>query len=340
MTRYFLGVDIGNTKSHAFVVDENGLVVGAGIGGNGNHEVVGVDGFQNVLHGIIQDALTDAQLPKTAIVGAGYGIAGYDWDSDLPLMQRVIGDTSLTAPYEVVNDCVIGLVAGARKGWGVVVVAGTGCNSRGRSADGREGRVTGEGGLMGERGGGGDLVYQAIAAVSRAWSLRAPQTLLSDMLVQAFGATSVLDLLEGLVRGRYRLRATFAPVIFAAAEQGDVVAQELIINMGRDLGDLGIGVIRQLRFENEPFDLVLIGSLFKGSPLIEKSLQESVWAVAPNAHFVRLTAPPVVGGVLLGMSAAGVDFATVRDHVIASVEAWFAAHPESVVGGTFPGAHG
>lgn len=336
MMKYFLGVDIGNTKSHAFIVDEHGTVVGAGIGGNGNHEIVGAEGFQRVLHGIIDDALADAQLPKQAVVGAGYGIAGYDWDSDLPLMQRVISASGLTAPYEVVNDCVIGLVAGARRGWGVVIVAGTGCNARGRSADGRQGRVTGEGGLMGEHGGGGELVRQALAAVSRAWSLRAPKTILSEMLVQAIGANSVIDLLEGVVRGRYHLRATFAPLVFAAAEQGDPVAQDLIIQMGRDLGDLGIGVIRQLQFEKENFDLVLIGSLFKGGTLLGNALKETIHTAAPNANFVHLSAPPVVGGVLLGMAAAGMEFVSMREAVIASVEAWFTAHPERVVGGTLP----
>ncbi len=332
MTTYFLGVDIGNTKSHALIVDEHGRVVGAGVAGNGNHEVVGDDGFERVLHSITADALAEAQLPISAIKGAGYGIAGCDWDSDLPLMQRVIDATGLTAPYEVVNDCVIGLVAGAQKGWGVVVVAGTGCNARGRSADGRSGRVTGEGTSMGEHGGGGELVRQALAAVSRAWSLRAPQTLLSPMLVHATGATNVFDLLEGVVRGRYHLHATYAPLVFAAAEQGDGVAQHLIINMGRDLADLGIGVIRQLQFENETFDLVQIGSLFNGGNLIETAFKNDILAFAPHANFVRLAAPPVVGGVLLGMAAAGVDFTGVRDTVIESVETWFAAHSEGATG--------
>lgn len=326
MTTYFLGVDIGNTKSHALIVDEYGNVVGAGVAGNGNHEVVGAAGFERVLHSMTAEALAEAQLPISAIVGAGYGIAGCDWESDLPLMRRVIDTTGLTAPYEVVNDCVIGLVAGAQKGWGVAVVAGTGCNARGRSMDGRSGRVTGEGTSMGEHGGGGELVRQALAAVSRAWSLRAPQTQLSEMLVQATGANSVIDLLEGVVRGRYHLQATYAPLVFAAAQHGDAVAQTLIINMGRDLAELGIGVIRQLEFENEPFDLVQIGSLFNGGHLIEDAFKDAILTVAPHTNFVRLAAPPVVGGVLLGMVAAGIDFTGVRDRVIASVEAWFAAH--------------
>jgi len=38
--------------------------------------------------------------------------------------------------------------------------------------------------------------------------------------------------------------------------------------------------------------------------LIEKT-RETIQAYAPGAHMVRLSAPPVVGAVLLGMEAAG-----------------------------------
>lgn len=41
VTKYFLGVDIGGTKSHALVADETGQALGLGVGGAGNYEVVG-----------------------------------------------------------------------------------------------------------------------------------------------------------------------------------------------------------------------------------------------------------------------------------------------------------
>ena len=58
--RYFLGVDIGGTKSHALIADENGQVVGFGRAGAGNWEAVGYDGLQQVLASITsQAAMTD-----------------------------------------------------------------------------------------------------------------------------------------------------------------------------------------------------------------------------------------------------------------------------------------
>ena len=46
MTRYFLGVDVGNTKTHALICSEDGTAVGAYTGGAANHEAHGHAGFQ------------------------------------------------------------------------------------------------------------------------------------------------------------------------------------------------------------------------------------------------------------------------------------------------------
>jgi hypothetical protein len=63
-------------------------------------------------------------------------------------------------------------------------------------------------------------------------------------------------------------------------------------------------VIRQLRFERVAFEVVLSGSLFDGGPLLTEAMRDEIHVVAPWAHLVRLTAPPVIGGVLLGMEQA------------------------------------
>ena len=44
MTRCFVGVDIGATKSHALVADEEGRAVGFGTAGPGSYEVIGWEG--------------------------------------------------------------------------------------------------------------------------------------------------------------------------------------------------------------------------------------------------------------------------------------------------------
>ncbi len=102
------------------------------------------------------------------------------------------------------------------------------------------------------------------------------------------------------------------------AAAGDSVALEIIRWAGRELASQAIGVIRQLGIEALTFDVVQIGSLYRGSPLLTDVMRETIHTVAPGARLVRLTVPPVVGAVLLGMEQAGVDFRPLRERLIAS----------------------
>ena len=319
MQRFFLGVDIGATKTHALVADETGRAVGFGQAGPGNYQVVGYAGMAAALRIATDQALVMAQVEHGQLAGAGLGIGGYDWPSQRPGMLQTIQEAGVQAPLEIVNDAVLGLLAGAAEGWGVALVAGTSNNCRGRDQHGREGRVTGEGVRFGEYGGATELVMRAVHAVTAAWSRRGPTTRLADAFISAVGAQSLDDLLEGLALERYRLDADAAPLIFQVAESGDAVAQQVIAWSAHELGDLAVGVIRQLDFERLNFDVVLLGSMYNGGALLLEPLRATIHAVAPGARLTRLDVPPVVGGVLLGMQQAGHDPHLARGTLVRSL---------------------
>ena len=305
MTAVFVGVDAGGTKSHALVATASGDVIGFAEAGPGNHESIGYDGLRVTLQTAVFGALQSAGVTPEDVRGGGYGLGGYDWPSDVEPTHAGVRSLGRGGPFACPNHATIALIAGAPDGWGVAIIGGTGCNARGRDAHGREGRVTGEGGAMGEYGGAGELVGRAVQMVSMAWAKRGPETRLTEYFVDHFGAPSVVELLEGICRGRYKPRAALAPQVFRIAAEGDAVAIEAIAWAGRELASLANGVIRQLDFEDLEFDVVLAGSLFKGGPFLLEPLREAIHAVAPGARLVRLSAPPVVGGVLLGMEQGG-----------------------------------
>ena len=82
--KYFLGLDIGNTKSHALLADETGRAVGFGQAGPGSWEAIGWDGAQEVLCDLTNMVLDQAGISRADIWGAGFGYAGYDWPEDRP----------------------------------------------------------------------------------------------------------------------------------------------------------------------------------------------------------------------------------------------------------------
>jgi N-acetylglucosamine kinase-like BadF-type ATPase len=319
MPRYFLGIDTGATKSHALIAAESGQALGFGQGGSGNPDMIGHDGLTALLRDIVEQALTAAGTTIDQLGGAGFGVAGYDWPSQRQSILQAIEPLGLgQIPLDLVNDALIGLLAGAAAGWGVCIVAGTGCNCYGLDQNGRVGRVTGYGTWMGEAAGASELVYKAIEAVALEWTCRGPATDLTQAFIELTGAASLADLLEGLNLARYQLKAAAAPVVFHVAAEGDPVARSLIEWAGHELGSLAIGIIRQLGIEALAFDVVLAGSFYNGSPTLIDVIGQTIHEVAPGARLVRLSAPPVVGGVLLGMAQAGLNPTPLRETLIQS----------------------
>ena len=309
--RYFLGADVGSTKTHALIADEQGRAVGFGDSGPGNPDTVGHSGLAAVLQEAVFEALAMARISEAEIVGAGFGIAGYDWRSQRPAMLRTIATLGLNAPVEVVNDAMVGLLAGAEQGWGVAVVAGSSCNCWGRDQTGQVGRMTGFS-WLGESAGASEILVKALQAIALEWTRRGPATRLTPAFVEVTETHDVGHFLEGLTTGQIHVGLEMAPLVFQVAAEGDHVARETILWAGRELGSMASGVIRQLGFEALAFELVLAGSFFNGSPLLAETIRETVLPVAPGVRLVRLHAPPVVGAVVLGMEQGGVAPAGLR----------------------------
>ncbi len=305
MAHYFLGADVGSTKTHVLIADETGRALGLGESGPGNHETVGYDGLSCALEVAARLAMQQAGITIDQIAGAGFGVSGFDFLLEKEATLRAIEPIGLKSPVEAVNDTLIGLVAGATEGWGVAIVSGTGCNCWGWDRDRRRlAQVTGGGWAMGEYAGATELVQRAIQLVAQEWTRRGPATQLTPALVRYAGARDVVDLLHGLAEERLYINAMAAPLVFEVAARGDAVACEVIEWAGRELGELAKAVVRQLNFEALEFEVVLLGGMFNGGALLIDPLRDSLAELAPRAHLVRLNTLPVVGAVLLGMEQA------------------------------------
>jgi len=315
---YYLGIDVGSSKTHALIADEAGRCRGFGAAGAGNYQTVGYDGLALTLQAAFAAAAAEAGVAPGEIAGAGFGVAGYDWPSDRPAHLAAIATLGLSCPLEIVNDAVNGLLAGTSAGWGVNVTAGSSNNCRGRDRHGREGRIVGNGALFGEHGGGIEIAMRGLQAVNYAWIRRGPPTALTAAYLAATGATDPADLMEGLSFDRYRLHAANALAVFQAAAAGDEVAAGIIRWAGEELGWLAVAVIRQLGLEDEAVEVIQSGSVFDGGAIVTGPMRAVVLRHAPRARLLRLQTLPVVGPTLLAMIVAGRDAYAVRDALVES----------------------
>jgi N-acetylglucosamine kinase-like BadF-type ATPase len=315
--KYFLGVDAGGTKTHALVADEGGQALGFGLAGPGSWEAVGYEKLTQNLIACTTQAIKMARVTIQDVGGAGFGLAGYDWPSQKNAHLDAVQPIKLVCPTNLVNDATLGILAGAEEGWGVSVVSGTGCNCRAWSKDYKhEGRVVGGAPWSGEAAGAFDIVLRAMQAIAFEWDRRGPATHLTPAFIDILGARDLDDLIEGMYIGKYGLNPNDARLVFHVAADGDPAAMDVIRWAGDELGQMACAVIRQLHLENESFDVVMIGSLFDGHPLMGGTMGATIHALAPGARLVRLNVPPVVGGVILGMQTSGLDARRVRSKLI------------------------
>lgn len=317
---YLLGVDTGSSKTHALISDMSGRIIGFGESGCGNYEVVGADGFVEAVHDAVNNALSFAGVSKSEIDSMGFGFSGYDWSSEAPIMVKAIRSLQINRPYQFVNDVMLGLIAGSTEGWGVAADAGTGNNIIGRDKSGKIGRITGNSILFGEFGGASELVWRGMLAAAYAWSQRGPKTRITQLLMDYAQVDSEGELIEGLATDKIQLNPGLAKEIFRLAREEDLQAQEAVRFTAHELALNVNAVIRQLEFENCDFEIVMMGSVFNAGEIYINPFKETILQFAPQAKFVRLSVPPVVGSVLLAAEALSLPTRPIRNTLTQSIK--------------------
>jgi len=300
-----LGVDGGGTKTHVLIADAAGALLGAATGGITNWEDVGVESAGAALRAAVLEATQSAGVSLGDIDSTTIGLAGVDWPSDLDRLGAIPESLGLGGRWEIVNDAFVALRAGANHPWGIAVIAGSGSVVAGRSPDGTEFRTLGLGTTFGDFGGAADIAIEAIRCVAEAYTGLSPATTMTERFMEAYGVPTTAALLEHLSRADPRTDH-LAPLVLAAAAEGDGAAKGLVERAGSSLGTAAGLVARRLGIESQTFEVVLAGGVIRaGDRQMLMALDRELHRAAPSATAVRLEVPPVVGAALRALEAVG-----------------------------------
>jgi N-acetylglucosamine kinase-like BadF-type ATPase len=303
-----LGVDGGGTKTHVAVADTEGALLGIASSGASNWEDVGVGAAGATVQAAVREALAAAGVAAADIGGAVFGLAGIDWPADEVRMGSIAETLGLGGRWEMVNDAFVALRAGANHPWGVVVVAGSGTVVAGRDQSGETFRTLGLGPLFGDFGSATDIAEDAMRAVAEDFTGMGPHTSLGRLFCTQAEAASTGELLERFSRHPEQLDRIdlFAPLVFEAADVGDVVARTIAERAGGSLGATAGQVTRRLGMDELPVEVVLAGGVFRsGNRALIAAFEREVHRTAPKAISSRLEVPPVVGAALRAMELTG-----------------------------------
>lgn len=294
-----LGADVGNSKTHVAVTSPAGEVVGAASGtGWVSGDLTAADAVDHVL-----DLAEQACGRQTGFAAAALAMAGLDLPEQEEAMAERARLATVSDRLTVVNDTFALLRAGSPTGEGIAVVAGAGINCVG--VHGPEVvRFHSLGRLSGDWGGGYDVGSEALWVACRSEDGRGPATVLRDRVPAHFGLVRPLEVAEAVLLGRLRedRLLELAPVVFAAAGEGDAVAARIVDRLAGEVATFVHTALRRLGDPTGPVPVVLGGGLLQSrDPLLLTDIDRALEGIRRRVDLRVCDARPVVGAVALAL---------------------------------------
>ncbi len=302
-SRFFLGVDAGQSSTRAAIGDATGRVLGRAEGGPCVHPTSGgaKAALESTLRSLLSTALDAAGLPgETVFEGACYGLSG--------AFEEAYAIAAGLAPCEIITnstDAEVALEGAAAGGPGIVVIAGTGSMAQARDARSNSARCGGWGYVFGDNGSAFDIVRRGLRkalADEEGWG---ELTALSSMFLEVTGATTVNEALHQLYLPdwpRDRIAALAARVDLVA-HRGDLCARAIMEEAGDTLGTLALRASRALPPGSRPSTAYPIGGVFASG------FVRDAFATRIRAEGLQLGRPRhdgAVGALLLAYRSCGV----------------------------------
>lgn len=220
---YFLGIDGGATKTEFVLTDANGNVLCRHFEGSCNPMDIGMEAAQKVLDTGIRTVCKGVPMRKISMfAGISGGISGNN--------KEILHDFFAKFPFAKCDngsDAQLIVAAGLGDGDGIAVIVGTGSVAFVQK-DGEMHRIGGMGYLFDNGGNGYCIGRDAIRAALCAEDGSGEQTMLHKLVTEKLGNTSAIASLGELYALGKRGVASYAPLVFRAADEGDGVARNIL----------------------------------------------------------------------------------------------------------------
>ncbi|MBT9150729.1 MAG: N-acetylmuramic acid/N-acetylglucosamine kinase [candidate division WS2 bacterium] len=313
---YYLGVDGGATKSKVVIGNEQGLIVGQAEGPPSNYLLIGLEKALEAIKSTIEEASSQASISSKDLDGAVFGLAGADLPAHFIELSSGLKDVYPGLPLKVVNDTWVALRGGIKKGWGVALVCGTGANACLKTPKSKWFTLRGLGYETGFEGGALSMVKDILHHSFRSHDGLGPKTLLEKEVLITVGLNNYDELSElvfgfflfpSFTRPEVRSLLNLIPWLFVFANDGDYIAQTILIKHGEELGKIAGKLINKAGLEKEEVEVVLVGGVFRGNnPTLIDKLTLSLHLSAPLARIVFPEFDPAIGGYLLALENSNI----------------------------------
>lgn len=224
MVNWYLGVDAGGSHCRARLIDQNGLVIGAGHAGPANMRI-GAAAVRAVFDDVIDQALESAGLPGSARreISAGIGIAGLSRPGSAEALGAI--DFGM-ARISFATDAAIANLGAHRGRDGATLILGTGSIAQLR-VGGADFAIGGYGFPISDEGSGAALGLSAMRHALRALDGRTTRTPLALAIAARFGH-AIPQAIAWMDRATPADYAALAPIVIQYAQADDPIARSIV----------------------------------------------------------------------------------------------------------------
>jgi N-acetylglucosamine kinase-like BadF-type ATPase len=293
---YFLGIDAGGTSTRAALADDTHVLGRAKSGSIKLMRVSAVQAEAN-LRWLIAELAKSSGVPITEVASTCVGIAGNSVSTVTGWVWQTLGPI-LRGDLCVCGDVDIALDAAFPGEAGVLVIAGTGSNTLGRTSRGELLTVGGWGPLLADEGSGHWIGQRALRA-----ALREHDEQGSSRLLNALAAVWRADTLEQLVEIAHGTPAAdfaeLARTVVAMADDGDPLAQDVLRAGGRALGDDAALALRKvLALEPAaPRRVAFTGSVLENITIVREAMIAAIEQQYPGTLVLPQAVDPTEGAL-------------------------------------------
>jgi len=301
---YLIAVDGGGTKTKVLCSDLQGTIVGEGLSGPTNLTAtsVGAASF-NLREGIrqaTQNLGQDWQVKKMVM-----GLAGMDTTSEHTKAQKIFND--VLVQYKIndvtlVNDIVIALESGTNKSDAVALIAGTGSNCYGRSAEGKEAKVGGMDFLLTDQGSGYAIGRAVLRAAVKSYDGRIEKSALEQLVCEYFRLPSIGELKDAVYNPMLNKSeiAALSKLCDDAFAQDDHVAKSIYDHTVFELFTMVQTVMKNTGIMERDVDLVFVGGV-STIPYVSDTLQQQLQRICPQLSMIKPDSDPVHGALKMAL---------------------------------------
>lgn len=296
---YFLGVDGGGSKTTAVVFNEKGEFICGACGESINYYSVGIDAARLAMKNIIENL--SVKKFRCAVIG----MSALNERASLQETERFCSEIIDSESVIMDSDLYVALEAMDISGECAAIISGTGSMAVCRNADGSMRHTGGWGYILGDEGSGYSIGLAGIKAAIRASEGCAQETSLLAECLDYFSISNIYDLIDLYYEKKVSRKKTaaFARLVSKCCENGDKIAESILINEAEELSKTALGLLKN---KNRDIAIGLWGGVFQNNMFFRHEFTDIMSRNGfTNVKLISFT--PEIGAIFAGYKNSGVE---------------------------------